>query len=270
VAGVRHAFLYSEGVMRDLGTLGGPNSEATAIGNFSHAVVGFSDVPGGGTHAFIYTNGAMADLNTYLPSGSGWVLDAATAINASGTDADALYGEDGNDTLYGGTDFQTDILVGGNGNDVLHGDSGLGDYDLMDGGAGDDIYYVDTPADLTFEAAADGNDTVYANISGAGYYLYANVENLVLLGTTPYGVGNELVKLQAIERGEVHGLDHSPFRGIARPRHADSNRAAALKSTSDRFANDGGELLARWLRVGISLCLPQRLLVIVYQSDFDG
>jgi len=122
----------------------------------------------------------------YLVGGNGDdVLDG-------GTEADALYGQDGNDTLYGGTDFQTDILVGGNGNDVLHGDSGLGDYDLMDGGAGDDAYYVDTPADLTFEAVGGGIDTVYANISGAGYYLYANVENLVLQGTTPYGVGNEL------------------------------------------------------------------------------
>jgi Ca2+-binding RTX toxin-like protein len=109
-----------------------------------------------------------------------------------GTGADAMYGEDGNDTLIGGTDFQTDIMVGGNGNDILHGDSGLGDYDLMDGGAGDDIYYVDTPADLTFEAVGGGADTVYANISGAGYYLYANVEDLVLQGNTPFGVGNDL------------------------------------------------------------------------------
>jgi Ca2+-binding RTX toxin-like protein len=122
----------------------------------------------------------------YLVGGNGDdVLDG-------GIEADALYGEDGNDTLIGGSDFQTDILVGGNGNDILHGDSGLGDYDLMDGGAGDDAYYVDTPADLTFEAVNGGIDTVYANISGAGYYLYANVENLVLQGTTPYGVGNEL------------------------------------------------------------------------------
>lgn len=109
-----------------------------------------------------------------------------------GTDADALYGEGGNDTIYAGGDFATDILVGGDGNDVLRGDSGLGDYDLMDGGAGNDSYYVDTPADLTFEAASGGSDTVYATISGAGYYLYANVENLVLLGATPFGVGNEL------------------------------------------------------------------------------
>jgi Ca2+-binding RTX toxin-like protein len=111
-----------------------------------------------------------------------------------GSDADALYGEAGNDVLWGGTDFQTDILIGGDGNDVLHGDSGLGDYDRMDGGAGDDSYYVDTGDDLTFEAANGGTDTVYANVAGTnnGVYLYANVENLVLLGTTSFGVGNEL------------------------------------------------------------------------------
>ncbi len=124
----------------------------------------------------------------YLVGGNGNdVLDG-------GTQADALYGEDGNDTLTGGTDFATDILVGGNGNDILHGDSGEGDYDLMDGGSGDDVYYVDTGDDLTFEAAGGGTDTVYANVAGAnnGVYLYANVENLVLLGTTTFGVGNEL------------------------------------------------------------------------------
>ncbi len=139
----------------------------------------------------------------YLVGGTG------NDVLVGGGSADALYGEDGNDTLYadgtndddGGAsipnhtpDFVTDILVGGNGNDVLHGDSGLGDYDLMDGGSGDDVYYVDTGDDLTFEAAGGGSDTVYANVAGAnnGVYLYANVENLVLLGTTTFGVGNEL------------------------------------------------------------------------------
>jgi hypothetical protein len=112
-------------------------------------------------------------------------------LNGDG-DADALYGEDGNDLLIGGSDFQTDILVGGAGNDTLDGASGLGDYDLMDGGAGDDTYLVDTPDDLTFEAINGGVDTVRANINGAGYYLYANTENLILEGNTPFGVGNEL------------------------------------------------------------------------------
>jgi len=109
-----------------------------------------------------------------------------------GAEADALYGEDGDDTLIGGAGFHTDILVGGAGNDILRGDSGLGDYDRMDGGAGDDSYYVDTPDDLTVEAVGGGTDTVYATINGAGYTLNANVENLVLGGNTPFGVGNAL------------------------------------------------------------------------------
>jgi Ca2+-binding RTX toxin-like protein len=124
----------------------------------------------------------------YLVGGSGNdTLDG-------GADADALYGEDGNDTLIGGTGFVTDILVGGAGNDILRGDSGLGDYDLMDGGSGDDTYWVDTGDDLTFEASNGGIDTVHADVrvTNGGVYLYANVENLVLEGTTAFGVGNEL------------------------------------------------------------------------------
>ena len=109
-----------------------------------------------------------------------------------GDDADALYGQDGDDVLTGGNSFHTDILVGGGGNDILNGLNGRGDYDLMDGGEGNDIYYVDTPDDLTFEAVGGGTDTVYARINGAGYYLYANVENLILDGGTPFGVGNDL------------------------------------------------------------------------------
>jgi Ca2+-binding RTX toxin-like protein len=113
-----------------------------------------------------------------------------------GDDADALYGEDGNDTLVGGNSFDTDILVGGAGEDWLYGISGQAnpDYDLMDGGAGDDAYYVDTGADLTFEAIGGGIDTVHADVgvANAGVYLYSNVENLVLEGTTAFGVGNEL------------------------------------------------------------------------------
>jgi Ca2+-binding RTX toxin-like protein len=105
---------------------------------------------------------------------------------------DELYGEDGDDSLSGGADFVFDLLVGGAGNDTLDGASGLGDYDYLHGGTGGDAYYVDTPADLVFEFAGEGNDTVYAGIDGAGYYLYAEIEDLVLLGATPFGVGNSL------------------------------------------------------------------------------
>ena len=114
-----------------------------------------------------------------------------------GGDADALYGGDGDDVLWGGQSFDTDILVGGAGNDILRGDSLSADYDLLDGDGGDDLYWVDTGDDLTFEDVGGGVDTVYADVrwTGAGVYLYANVENLVLVGTTAFGVGNELDNL---------------------------------------------------------------------------
>ena len=144
-------------------------------------------------------------------------------VGASGNDSlfgnlgpDALYGGAGDDVLagdnqtgshywsglldpYGGAslpryipDFATDILVAGEGNDTLYGNSGLGDYDLLYGNEGDDTYYVDTPDDLVFEQAGEGYDIVHADIDGAGFYLYANIEELILEETTPFGVGNEL------------------------------------------------------------------------------
>ncbi|MCC6926188.1 M10 family metallopeptidase C-terminal domain-containing protein [Novosphingobium sp.] len=109
-----------------------------------------------------------------------------------GDGADEMYGQDGSDTLNGGNTFDTDIMVGGAGSDYLYGNSGLGDYDLMYGNEDDDLYYVDTPADLVFEQAGEGIDWVIADIDGAGYYLYANIEKLTLQGTTPFGVGNDL------------------------------------------------------------------------------
>jgi VCBS repeat-containing protein len=42
-----------------------------------------------------------------------------------------------------------------------------------------------------FENVAEGYDTVIAD-SPNGYYLFANIEALTLVGTTPFGVGNEL------------------------------------------------------------------------------
>jgi Ca2+-binding RTX toxin-like protein len=135
----------------------------------------------------------------YGGEGTDYLVGGAGRDNLIGDEgADAIYGGTGNDSLVGGTGFFTDILVGGDGDDILDGGFStgalpqLGDYDLMDGGFGNDIYYVDTPADLTFEAAEQGNDTVHADIVGAGYYLYPHVENLVLMGATPFGVGNDL------------------------------------------------------------------------------
>lgn len=71
---IRHAFLWSNGVMTDLGTLiGGSVSFARGI-NDSGQVVGHGDAASGGFHAFVWHKGTMVDLGPGL----------AEAINNAG------------------------------------------------------------------------------------------------------------------------------------------------------------------------------------------
>jgi probable HAF family extracellular repeat protein len=59
---IRHAFLYADGIFKDLGSFGG-YSGATAI-NDNGTVVGFgSNGPNGKSHAFIYTETTMIDID---------------------------------------------------------------------------------------------------------------------------------------------------------------------------------------------------------------
>jgi len=131
-----------------------------------------------------------------------------------GTGADEIYGEDGSDSISGGSDFQTDILVGGAGNDTLDGGPA---WDLMYGNAGDDTYYISQQVDWCTEQPNEGYDTVIAD-SPNGFYLYANIEKLVLVGTTPFGVGNELDNLiigNAIDNWLLGGVGNDTLDGGA-------------------------------------------------------
>ena len=59
-----HAFLYSHGLIQDLGTLGGSNSEANAINDLGE-IVGSSEITSNvEIHAFLYLQGQMTDLGT--------------------------------------------------------------------------------------------------------------------------------------------------------------------------------------------------------------
>src|ERR1700736_4076386 len=62
-SGVFHAFQWSNGQVKDLGTLGGSNSEALAIAKrTSSLIVGDNDTGNGSTHACAWSNGNPTDL----------------------------------------------------------------------------------------------------------------------------------------------------------------------------------------------------------------
>ncbi len=82
----KHAFLWENGVMIDLGTLGGNLSAANAI-NGRGQVVGESETAGGEMHAFLWEHGVMKDL------GNPGETSAAQGLNTRGEIVGATSGK---------------------------------------------------------------------------------------------------------------------------------------------------------------------------------
>lgn len=90
-----HGFLWQNGTMSDLGTLGGSTSYAVRI-NQSGQIVGYAATTGNGAmHAVVWQNGIMTDLGAYGNSTS-----YGSGINNSGQIVGAAFTAPGNNVRH--------------------------------------------------------------------------------------------------------------------------------------------------------------------------
>src|SRR5262245_51652814 len=137
--------------------------------------------------------GGAGDDTYFVDGGDGVIENAGEGTDAVFSTIDYALSANmgtvvwrGSAGLQGYGNSSANALYGNAGNNILNGEGGV---DIMFGGAGDDTYFVDG-GDGVIENANEGTDAVFSTID---YALSANVENLVLPGSSDLqGYGNGL------------------------------------------------------------------------------
>ena len=240
-----HAFLWTPGgtdgvvgnsQMKDLGTLGGSNSQADGINRFSR-VTGYSDVSAAGKvrqHAFLYTGSTMSDIGTLLsslPNSFGYGINASGHV--TGTAYDAGYSQP-HAFFYNGTTAVDIGSIGGLGATALginDGDHIVGYYDTTNSTSHAFLYFGGTMTDLgtlggdySYGIGINNSNVVvggsFVDVNNATYHAFIWSNNaLADLNTLldASGAGWTLVEARAInDAGQIvgtgtHGGVHHAF-----------------------------------------------------------
>lgn len=186
-------------VLSGMANLNGTGNSANNVltgnsGNNTLSGLNGNDTLDGGAGADTLIGGSGNDI--YVVDNAG---DVVTEASGAGTDTvqsfiDYTLGANlenltllGSVSINGTGNSGNNVITGNSGDNVLNGGGGT---DIFLGGWGDDIYIVDSGSDIVTENAGEGIDTVQ---TGMTYTLGANIENLVLTGTSAInGTGNDL------------------------------------------------------------------------------
>lgn len=131
------------------------------------------------------TDTLSANTTTILADSTTTDRNTIESLTLTGIATISAKGNKLNNILTG--NIAANLIEGVDGQDTLEGKGGA---DTLKGGLGNDTYIIDNTDVITEDPInSNGIDTVQANFN---YTLGENIENLVLIGTTISGNGNEL------------------------------------------------------------------------------
>ncbi|GGE00364.1 hemolysin [Polymorphobacter glacialis] len=210
-------FTWTTGIRKADGSLLAISGTDVQISQDVYNSNGGTDVLYGSSRndAIFFNNGQFADgvggingiQQFYFGAGNDIADFSARGNGAAYTKQVLLNGEDGDDTLIGGSNNDEinggngiDLLIGNGGGDKLDGGAGndtiygddmganlVGGQDTLRGRAGDDTLYGGVSADALY--GDEDNDTLYGGLSGDT--LYGGIGNDMLYGDDPGGIGGD-------------------------------------------------------------------------------